>query len=454
MVAVLERQVAEKYESIAPFLDERQRRRWLGVEARALGRGGVSTVARATGVSRTTVTAALKELVEPAASVADQRVRRPGAGRPSVTRVDPELVAALESLVDPVARGDPESPLRWTSKSTRVLAEELRGRGHRVGPRTVAKLLKAAGYSLQATRKTHEGGTHPDRDSEFGYLSDQVEEHLDAGAPVVSVDTKKKELVGQYKNGGREWQPAGQPEQVNVYDFIGEDGKAIPYGVYDLAANAAWVSVGRDHDTATFAVTTLRRWWQTMGHPLYPNAERLLICADGGGSNGSRVRLWKVELAAFAAESGLHITVCHFPPGTSKWNKIEHRLFSHISMNWRGRPLQTHETVVELIAATTTRTGLKVQAELDNGEYPKASRSATSRWRHYRCTDTTSTVTGTTRCDPNNVHEIYALILSTTAALMGRRLGPRSGIVGRGPDGDAASVTSPGPRWPRGAGAR
>ncbi len=273
--------------------------------------------------------------------------------------------------MDPATRGDPESPLRWTSKSTRTLAEELSGRGHRVGPRTVAKLLKTAGYSLQATRKTHEGGTHPDRDAQFRYLAQQVNDHLDAANPVVSVDTKKKELVGQYNNGGAEWQPAGQPEQVNVYDFIGAQGKAIPYGVYDVAANAAWVSVGRDHDTAAFAVTTLRRWWHTMGQPLYPNADRLLICADGGGSNGSRVRLWKVELAAFAAETGLQITVCHLPPGTSKWNKIEHRLFSHISMNWRGRPLTSHETIVELIAATTTRTGLKVQAGLDDGDYPK-----------------------------------------------------------------------------------
>jgi len=371
VAAVLERQVAEKYESIAPLLDERQRRRWVGVEARALGRGGVSVVARATGMSRTTVTAAVRELDEPAASVAADGVRRPGAGRPSVTEVDPALLAVLESLVDPATRGDPESPLRWTSKSTRTLAEELSGRGHQVGARTVARLLKAAGYSLQATRKTDEGGTHPDRDAQFRYLARQVNDHVAAKDPVVSVDTKKKELVGTYQNGGREWQPVGKPEQVNIYDFIGEDGKAIPYGVYDIAANAAWVSVGRDHDTAAFAVTTLRRWWHAMGQPLYPNAGRLLICADGGGSNGSRVRLWKVELAAFAAETGLKITVCHLPPGTSKWNKIEHRLFSHISMNWRGRPLASHEAIVQLIAATTTHTGLEVRAQLDDGDYPK-----------------------------------------------------------------------------------
>jgi hypothetical protein len=369
-VAVVD-QLAEKYESIAALLDERQRRRWLGVEARALGRGGVSVVARATGASRSTVTAAVKELADRAEDAATRgRVRRAGAGRPSVTATDPQLLAALEALVDPATRGDPMSPLRWTSKSTRTLAKELAGQGHAVAERTVAKLLHGAGYRLQAVRKTREGGTHPDRDAQFRYLSEQVNAHLREGQPVVSVDTKKKELVGQYKNAGREWQPKGEPEQVEVYDFVGEAGKAIPYGVYDLAANTAWVSVGRDHDTAAFAVATLRRWWQAMGRPLYPAADRLLICADGGGSNGSRVRLWKVELATFAAESGLAITCCHLPPGTSKWNKIEHRLFAHISMNWRGRPLESHETVVQLIAATTTRTGLAVRAELDDGHYP------------------------------------------------------------------------------------
>jgi len=368
---VLVEQLAEKFEAIAPLLDERQRRRWLGVEARALGRGGVSVVSRATGASRSTVTAAVKELSQPESAKAPAgRVRRVGAGRRSVTAGDPGLVSALEALVDPATRGDPMSPLRWTSKSTRTLAVELAGQGHPVGERTVARLLHEAGYSLQAVRKTREGGTHPDRDAQFRYLTGQVSEHLEAGQPVVSVDTKKKELVGQYKNSGREWQPKAEPEHVNVYDFIGEQGKAIPYGVYDVAANTAWVSVGRDHDTAAFAVATLRRWWQAMGHPLYPNADRLLICADGGGSNGSRVRLWKVELAAFAAETGLRVTCCHLPPGTSKWNKIEHRLFSHISMNWRGRPLESHETVVQLIAATTTRTGLAVQAELDDRDYP------------------------------------------------------------------------------------
>ncbi|HEX9177125.1 MAG TPA: ISAzo13 family transposase [Mycobacterium sp.] len=373
MSLAVERQLTEKYESIASLLDERQRRRWLGIEARALGRGGVSAVARATGASRTTVTAAVAELAGGGDDSAG-RVRRAGAGRPPVSQRDPAVVAALERLVDPTTRGDPESPLRWTSKSTRTLADELCAQGHSVAPRTVAKLLHESGYSLQATRKTREGRDHPDRDAQFRYLSGQINAHLGSGDPVVSVDTKKKELVGRYKNAGREWQPTGQPEQVEVYDFIGEAGKAIPYGVYDVAANAAWVSVGRDHDTAAFAVATLRRWWQAMGRPLYPRSRRLLICADGGGSNGYRVRLWKVELAALAAETGLEITVCHLPPGTSKWNKIEHRLFSHISMNWRGRPLESHETVVQLIAATTTHSGLAVQAELDDRTYPKGTK--------------------------------------------------------------------------------
>ena len=374
MSVAVKRQLAEKYESIAPLLDERQRRRWLGVEARALGRGGVSAVARATGASRTTITAGVAELAGGGDDSALGRVRRAGAGRPPVSEREPGVGAALERLVDPATRGDPESPLRWTSKSTRALAEELRAQGHSVAPRTVAKLLHESGYSLQATRKTREGRDHPDRDAQFRYLTGQVNAHLGSGDPVVSVDTKKKELVGRYKNGGREWQPKGEPEQVEVYDFIGEAGKAIPYGVYDVAANAAWVSVGRDHDTAAFAVATLHRWWQAMGRPLYPHARRLLICADGGGSNGYRVRLWKVELAAFAAQTALTITVCHLPPGTSKWNKIEHRLFSHISMNWRGRPLESHETVVQLIAATSTRAGLAVQAELDDRAYPKGTK--------------------------------------------------------------------------------
>lgn len=361
--------MTRKYETLSPVLDERQRRWWMGVEARALGRGGISAVARATGASRTTVTAAVREVSTPGAAER-AGVRRAGAGRPPATVSDPGLLAALERLVDPATRGDPESPLKWTSKSTRSLAAELTRAGHRVAAATVAKLLHRAGYSLQAARKTMEGGDHPDRDEQFRYLAAQVNDHLAAGEPVVSVDTKKKELVGAYKNPGREWQPKGRPEEVNVYDFIGDEGKAIPYGVYDVGANDAWVSVGTDHDTAAFAVATLRRWWASMGRYRYPAATKLLICADGGGSNGSRVRLWKTELAAFAAETGLEITVCHLPPGTSKWNKIEHRLWSHVSMNWRGKPLRTHETIVQLIAATTTRTGLTVQAGLDNADYP------------------------------------------------------------------------------------
>ena len=363
--------VASKFDALAPYLDERQQRLWLGVEARAWGRGGVSAVARATGVSRSRVGRALKELDEPGDELPAGRVRRAGAGRKPLTLTDPGLVAALDALVDPATRGDPMRPLRWTSKSTRTLAETLTAQGHPVSSWTVGKLLHQLGYSLQAAVKTREGNQHPDRDGQFRYLAAQVEAFLAGADPVVSVDTKKKELVGAYKNGGREWQPAGEPVETNVHDFIGEQGKAIAYGVCDVAADAGWVSVGTDHDTSTFAVATLRRWWQSMGAPLYPEASRLLICADGGGSNGSRTRLWKVELAKLAAETGLEVTVCHLPPGTSKWNKIEHRLFSHISMNWRGRPLESHETIVELIAATTSRTGLKVQAELDQATYPK-----------------------------------------------------------------------------------
>jgi hypothetical protein len=282
---------------------------------------------------------------------------------------DPGLVVALEALVDPDTRGDPDSPLRWTCKSTRALADALTAQGHPVSHSTVGDLLRGLGYSLQANAKTREGAAHPDRDAQFVYLAGQVRAYLDAAQPVVSVDTKKKELVGRYKNGGREGQPKGSPEQVNTHDFPGPEGKAIPYGVYDVAANEGWVSVGKDHDTAAFAVATLRRWWQGMGAVAYPNADRLLICADAGGSNSYRTRAWKAELAEMARDTGLAVTVCHLPPGTSKWNKIEHRLFAHISMNWRGRPLESHEVVVQLIAATT-RSGLWVHAELDEGTYP------------------------------------------------------------------------------------
>ncbi len=361
--------VAARFVAISPHLNERQRRLWLGAEARVLGRGGVSLVARATGVSRPTVHKALTELDQPA--VAEGRVRQAGGGRKRLSDTDPELAAALDALVDPDSRGDPMSPLRWTCKSTGQLALALTRGGHPVSADVVGDLLHEAGYSLQANVKLQEGAQHPDRDAQFRYLNEQARVFRDAGLPVVSVDAKKKELVGEFKNVGREWEPKGRPVPVKVHDFmVPELGKAIPYGVYDLERNVGWVNVGQDHDTATFAVESLRRWWQGDGSIAYPNADRLLICCDGGGSNGYRLRLWKHELGRFAAETGLAITVCHLPPGTSKWNKIEHRLFSQISMNWRGRPLTSHEVIVDLIGATTTRQGLKVHAQSDAGTYP------------------------------------------------------------------------------------
>ena len=355
---------------LSPHLNERQRRLLAGAQARAVGRGGVAAVARASGMSRSTVSTGAAEVDE--GPELTERVRRPGAGRPRIEDRDPGLVEALDALVEPTARGDPESPLRWTCKSTRNLADALTEAGHPVSAQVVAELLAALGYSLQATSKQVEGSSHPDRNAQFGYINDLAAEHLDSAQPVISVDTKKKELVGNYANGGQEWQPAGEPVRVEVHDFIDPAvGKAIPYGVYDVAADQGWVSVGADHDTAAFAVATIGRWWDMVGAVAYPKAKRLLITADAGGSNSYRSRLWKVELAKLAADAGLDITVCHFPPGTSKWNKIEHRLFSHISMNWRGRPLTSHEVVVDLIAGTTTRTGLKVRAELDRASYPK-----------------------------------------------------------------------------------
>jgi transposase len=357
-----------KFEAVLPHLDERQQRLVMAGEARSLGHGGIAAVAQASGVSRSRISAGVAELESGQAPL--KRVRREGGGRKTVTATDPALLAALLRLVEPTRRGDPESALCWTTLSTRKLAGELTSAGHRVGADTVARLLHEQGFSLQGNAKTIEGGQHPDRDAQFSYLNDQAGQHLTAGDPVISVDTKKKELVGPYKNGGKEWHPAGDPEQVKVHDFIDPTlGKANPYGVYDLGADTGWVSVGTDHDTAAFAVATIRRWWQSAANS-YPNASRLLITADGGGSNGSRTRLWKTELAAFAADTGLTITVCHLPPGTSKWNKIEHRLFSHISMNWRGRPLTSHDVIVQSIAATTTRTGLTVHAELDTDTYP------------------------------------------------------------------------------------
>jgi hypothetical protein len=359
-----------KLSLVLPHLNERQRRVFLAAEAQALGRGGISLVARAAKVSRPSIHKGLRELAG-TPQLLKGRARRPGGGRKRLKEKDPTLLPALESLVDPETRGDPMSPLRWTCKSTRQLAETLTGQGHPVSHRVVGELLRAADYSLQGNAKRLEGSDHADRDAQFRYINETVKSFLAEGRPVVSVDAKKKELVGSFKNGGREWQPKGEPEAVRVHDFPDPKlGKAIPYGIYDVGRNAGWVTVGTDHDTAAFAVACLRRWWQAVGVAVYPRADRLLICADGGGSNGYRVRLWKVALQRFASESGLRVTVCHLPPGTSKWNKIEHRLFSHISMNWRGRPLVSHEVIVELIGATTSRQGLRIQAELDTGAYP------------------------------------------------------------------------------------
>ncbi len=362
--------VARRYAIVQPHLSEFQRRLWLGAEAAELGPGGVAVVAQATGIAADTVRRGRKE-ADGGIVPGTGRSRRPGGGRKRAESHDGELVAAFESLIDPVTRGDPMSPLRWTSKSIRALTAALREGGHPVSDMVVRRLLRERGYSLRANAKTAEGGQHADLDAQFAYLNDQATAHLASGDLVISVDTKKKELVGAYKNGGREWQPAGHPEQVTVHDFIDRElGKANPYGVYDVGANTGWVSVGTDHDTAAFAVNTIRAWWQNAGKSLHPHASRLLISADGGGSNGYRTRQWKTELATLAADTGLTITVCHLPPGTSKWNKIEHRLFCHISMNWRGRPLTSHEVIVETIAATTTSTGLTVHAELDRATYP------------------------------------------------------------------------------------
>ncbi len=375
----VEESLAAKFTALFPHLDERQRRLTMGAEARVLGHGGIAVVARAAGVSRVTVTAGVSELEAGGEPLG--RTRHVGGGRKSVTKTDPGVKAALLALVEPESRGDPMSPLRWTTKSLRHLADELTGRGHRVSAPTVAALLREENFSLQGNAKTIEGGGHPDRDAQFAHINAAAEEHIAAGQPVISVDGKKKELVGNYKNGGKEYRPAGEPVQTNVYDFKGDLGKVTPYGVYDLAANSGWVSVGSDHDTGEFAVESIRRWWDKVGRPAYPHADRLLITADGGGSNGYRLRLWKRELAQLATETALVITVCHFPPGTSKWNKIEHRLFSQISMNWRGQPLTSHEVIVNLIAGTTTRTGLKVTAELDDTIYPKGIKITDTQMR-------------------------------------------------------------------------
>ena len=373
-IAAAIEQIESKYRSLVSVLDERARRHWAATEARAYGWGGVSAVSDATGMSPNTIRKGLSELAarqaDPAAEVTS-RLRKAGGGRKRLTETDPELREALDRLVAPLTRGDPQSPLRWTCKSTRHLAQALSRQGHPISARAVAQLLNDAGYSLQGNRKTLEGTAHPDRNTQFEYINTKVKQFQRRGQPVISVDTKKKELVGPYKNNGREWQRKGAPERVDIHDFPDRElGKVIPYGVFDMSRNEGWVSVGIDHDTAQFAVQAIGRWWRKMGAKRYPCAKELLITADGGGSNGSRCRLWKVALQALSRRLGLPIHVCHFPPGTSKWNKIEHRMFSHITQNWRGRPLVSHEVIVNLIANTTTRAGLKIRAELDRGTYP------------------------------------------------------------------------------------
>jgi transposase len=363
--------IRERFSELSPHLDERERRLFAATEATAAGYGGIAAVARATGIAASTIGRGLKDLAGDTA-LTPGRVRRTGGGRKPLVVTDPGLLADLMALVEPGERGDPMSSLRWTCKSLRQLAAELAERGHRISHTVVGELLKQQKFSLQANRKTLEGSDHPDRDAQFCYIDQSVTAALAAQQPVISVDTKKKELVGDFKNGGREWRPRGKPEEVRVHDFlIKELGRAVPYGIYDLAANAGWVSVGMDHDTAAFAVQAIRRWWQDVGCVRYPDARHLVITADSGGSNGSRVRLWKRELQRLANELGLEITVHHLPPGTSKWNKIEHRLFSFISMNWRAKPLVSYRVIIDLISATTTATGLTVRCELDPNIYPK-----------------------------------------------------------------------------------
>jgi len=359
--------VKRRFRSLRRHLDERTRRLLAAAESEAIGRGGISAVSAATGISRRVIREGKRDLrarVTPPTG----RLRQPGGGRKRMVVADPSLLADLERLVEPVTRGDPESPLRWTCKSVRKLAGELQREGHKASYRLVARLLHGLGYSLQANRKTREGSSHPDRNAQFEHLSRKVQSFQRRGQPVISVDTKKKELIGDFKNNGREWRRKGDPEEVGVHDF-GTD-RLSPYGVYDQTRNEGWVSVGVDHDTAAFAVESIRRWWRWMGRKAYPEARQLLITADAGGSNGARLRLWKVEVQNFADETSLQITVCHFPPGTSKWNKIEHRLFSFISQNWRGQPLRSHEVVVNLIADTKTDQGLTVRAKLDTNKYP------------------------------------------------------------------------------------
>jgi hypothetical protein len=366
----MEAAVRQRFADVESTLNERQRRIWAAAEAKELGYGGISTVSRATGISRRAIHCGLRELADHTAAMSRGRIRRPGGGRRALTTTQPGIENALDALVEPTSRGDPMSPLRWTCLSVRRLAAELQWQGFQIGRQKVADLLHEMGYSLQANRKTREGAEHPDRNAQFEYINRQVKAFQRRGQPVISVDTKKKELVGDFRNVGREWRPRGQPQEVRTHDFQDDNlGKVIPYGVYDLTHNEAWVSVGIDHDTAEFAIASIRRWWRTMGTKRFPHAARLLITADSGGSNGARSRLWKVALQRFADETGLHVSVCHFPPGTSKWNKIEHRLFCQITRNWRGQPLLSREIIVQLIGRTTTQAGLKVKASLDRRTY-------------------------------------------------------------------------------------
>jgi Rhodopirellula transposase DDE domain len=388
--AALER-TRRKFQALTVVMDERMRRQWAAAEAIELGWGGISHVAKATGLSRTTILGGVRELTAQEANpgLPQPGIRRPGGGRKNVLEIDPGLWQALDALVEPMTRGHPETPLRWTCKSTRHLADELTRQNHPVSDRTVARLLYAADYSLQANRKTREGKDHPDRNAQFEYINQQVGQVQKRGQPVVSVDTKKKELVGDFKNPGAEWRPKGDPQKVRVHDFKDKElGKVIPYGVYDVANNQGWVSVGIDHDTAYFAANSIRRWYEDMGSKRFPRARELMITADGGGSNSCRSRLWKVALQGLADQLELQLKVCHFPPGTSKWNKIEHRLFSYITSNWRGQPLLSHEAIVNLIASTTTKTGLIVQAALDTNVYKtgiKVSDEAMAKLRLRPC---------------------------------------------------------------------
>jgi hypothetical protein len=388
--AVVVEWVKEKYEVLRPSLHERARRLWAATEARSLGRGGIAAVIAATGMSSATVDKGLGELdaaKSGATGLPPERIRQPGGGRKRARDKQPGLTEVLKRVVDPTIRGDPESPLRWTCKSTRNLADELRRQGFGIGPRTVAKELAEQGFSLQANRKTREGGSHPDRDAPFAHINEAVLRFQRRGQPAVSVDTKKKELVGDFKNPGREWRPRGRPEEVRTHDFPDPKmKKAIPYGVYDLTRNEGWVSLGIDHDTARFATASIKRWWRKMGRRRYPRAKELLITADCGGSNSNRTRLWKVALQELADAVGLRLVVCHFPPGTSKWNKIEHRMFCHITQNWRGRPLTSYAVIVQLIGSTKTTTGLQIRAELDENTYPTKETVTTAQLANVRLT--------------------------------------------------------------------